>query len=63
MTALIDDEMVMLALIVFVIDQHVRDDTIAVSVVTRPDIDLELEILVLSHTGVLWLFAHWSMAI
>lgn len=51
MAALIDDEMVMLALIVLVIDQHVRDNTIAVSVVTRPDIDLELEILVLSHTG------------
>ena len=51
MAALIDDEMVMLALIVLVIDQHVRDDTITVSVVTRPDIDLELEIFVLSHTG------------
>ena len=51
MAALIDDEMVMLALIVLVIDQHVRDNTIAVSVVTRPDIDLELEIFVLSRTG------------
>ena len=45
----VDDEVVMLTLVELVEDQDVRDNAVASSVVSRPDSNLELRIIVLIH--------------
>ena len=46
---IIDNEMVMLFLVVPIEDQNISHDAVVSTVVTRPNSDLELRVLILSH--------------